>query len=167
MPAGIYERKYKPIEDRYWEKVDKRSEFECWEWTAALDTHGYGHIQRKGRTGGLVLSHRLAWELQNGDIPEEMHVLHTCDNRKCCNPDHLFLGDNQINVTDKMRKGRFKPNLGEQNGSAKLTEEQVKLIRRYCKLPKGRFTWDTIAKLFGVAQSNISAIHNRRTWQHI
>lgn len=89
------------VADRFWEKVDKATE--CWEWRAGTNHHGYGWF--KG-PDGAVLAHRFAWELINGPIRDGFWVLHHCDNRLCVNPEHLYLGDNQQNVDDKMRRGR-------------------------------------------------------------
>jgi hypothetical protein len=91
----------------------------CWEWTGGL-RRGYGLIQADGKT---VSVHRVSWELANGPIPVGMQVLHRCDNGKCLNPDHLFIGTQKDNIEDAVNKGRkpekFRP----------IPIESVRLIR--------------------------------------
>lgn len=81
----------------------------CWEWLLGKDRVGYGRlkIQLGSRSAFRFSSaHRYAWELWRGPIPDGMNVLHKCDNRACCNPDHLFLGTQQDNMRDMHAKGR-------------------------------------------------------------
>jgi len=85
----------------FWEKVEKTDA--CWNWKAFIDYKGYGQFGFKNK---VVRSHRVAWELTFGPIPSGLHVLHRCDNRKCVNPAHLFLGTNKDNVNDRELKGR-------------------------------------------------------------
>jgi len=94
-------------ECRFWAKVAK-TEDGCWNWTASKRHKGYGAFCYYRDDGTLVQgrAHRYSWEIHNGDIPDGMFVLHSCDNPACVNPDHLFLGTNQDNVDDMMRKGR-------------------------------------------------------------
>jgi hypothetical protein len=75
----------------------------CIEWTASTDTAGYGQMKVADR---LVLVHRLAWSLANGDIPDGLVVMHGCDNRLCCNVSHVSLGTVADNNADRSRKGR-------------------------------------------------------------
>ena len=75
----------------------------CHEWTKATNRKGYGRIWSNGET---VYTHRLAWELSHGWVPDDLQVLHRCDNPPCCNPAHLFLGTNADNMADKVAKGR-------------------------------------------------------------
>ncbi len=89
------------VADKFWSKVEKTDG--CWNWKSGCDSDGYG---RFGRPTGLCKSHRIAWTLSYGIIPPGLCVLHKCDNRACCRPDHLFLGTNADNTTDRTRKGR-------------------------------------------------------------
>ena len=84
----------------------------CIEWTGRLDAKGYG---RFSAAGGEVLAHRIAYSVHFGAIPEGAHILHRCDNRRCVNPHHLFLGSNDENMADMVRKGRASRRFGMDN----------------------------------------------------
>lgn len=170
-PATTKTCKRKPVADRLWSKVNKTKG--CWEWQGAKSGFGYGVIgvyvngARK-----LQKTHRVSWTLKYGDIPDGMCVLHKCDNPKCVNPDHLFLGSYADNVHDCIDKGRFhilKPgappprHLGELNGLSKLTSQQVLDIRNMSKT----MTRAEIAKIYSVSRSTVTDIVNRNTWRHI
>lgn len=73
-------------EQRFWEKVDRRTVDECWEWTAGLDGHGYGSFNLSPKT---IQSYRYAWLLLRGSLPDSAVLDHLCRNRKCVNPWHL------------------------------------------------------------------------------
>lgn len=123
------EYRKRSLEDRFWEKVNKNGPFiidtPCWEWTGSL-TKGYGYIGINNCTKNEY-AHRLSWIMAYGEIPDKLHVLHKCDNSKCVNPDHLWIGTNKDNQQDMIRKGRHNPVSfpGQSNPSAKLTNEQV------------------------------------------
>lgn len=89
--------------ERFWSKVDIQGLNDCWEWTASIKDTGYGQIRINYKT---LRAHRVSWEINYGEIPENMCVLHTCDNRKCVNPKHLWLGDKFDNMQDMSKKGR-------------------------------------------------------------
>lgn len=102
----------KTTKQRFWSKVDRNGPAHpelgtrCWVWTASTAA-GYGNfcVRRPLNVG----SHRFSWELSNGPIPEGLWVLHRCDNRRCVNPAHLFLGTAKDNVRDMIAKGRDVP----------------------------------------------------------
>ena len=150
----------KTLEERLWDKVSRRGEDDCWEWSA-YSIDGYGRIYDKGR---LVLAHRVSWEINNGPIPSDMHCLHKCDNPSCVNPGHLFLGDHSDNMRDMGAKGRSRASLGGTNDNSKLTEESVIEIRRMAACGNDH-KW--LASLYGVMPSCISKIVTYRTWSHI
>lgn len=128
----------------------------CWEWYGRRHSAGYGLISR-GR-----YAHRAAYAQAHGPIDSAQHVLHRCDNPPCCNPAHLFLGTQADNMADKQAKGRQAR--GARNGSAKLTEHDVRGIR--CLVSYGE-THAAIAGRFGVAPSQVSMIRNGHTWRHV
>lgn len=96
-----------PIAQRFWAKVDKRAPDECWEWTGARFQSGYGSILRGGRGSGCARAHRVSYEMNVGPVPSGMHVLHRCDNPRCVNPGHLWLGTHADNMADRRAKGRY------------------------------------------------------------
>ena len=146
---------------RFWDKVDKSGD--CWEWTSAK-VCGYGSFWLNG---GPVMAHRLSWELTNGPIPkgEGYHgtcVCHTCDNRGCVNPDHLFISDHAGNMSDKAEKGRSIK--GSQHSQSKLHENDIPRIRDMLRCGARHID---IAEWFGVARPIITNINCGRSWTHV
>lgn len=131
---------------------------QCWNWTGSCNKKGYGKIKINGRS---IIAHRFSWEVHFGNIPDGLFVCHECDNPKCVNPNHLFLGDHQTNMDDMVAKNRQAR--GESVGSHKLTTNQVKEIKQL----RNKLTQVEIGKLFNVGHSIVSAIHNNKTWKHI
>ena len=92
----------RPLAERLWEKTDKAGS--CWIWVGTTNRDGYGNIGIDNKK--TALTHRVAWMVTHGPIPVDLCVLHRCDNPRCVNPDHLFLGTQADNMRDMMLKGR-------------------------------------------------------------
>lgn len=154
-----------PVLARLWRRTTIDPVTGCWVWGGYCMKGGYGRITY-GAPGKLI--HRVSWAIHNGDIPDGMDVLHRCDNPPCWNPEHFFLGDDAANVADKMAKGRHRcgaPRRGADNWWAILDEATVLKIREAASTSGQPQT--AIGKQFGVSQSLISQIINRRIWTHI
>ena len=154
----------KTFEERFWPKVDKSGGPDaCWNWTGASNGVGYGKICNDP-AGRLALAHRASWEMTNGPIEGRLHCLHKCDNRRCCNPVHMFLGTNAENMADKVAKGRQARVRGSAQGRAKLTEADIPIIRHRCAAGELQ---RAIAVDYSVSQAVISCVATRRTWVHV
>ena len=165
------------IKRRFNSKLKPKNDNGCVEWSDVGKCRGYGRFRVGKRK---LASHRVAWAIRYGQIPDGMFVCHKCDNPSCCNPDHLFLGTHEDNMADMSRKGRTRdqrgdkhhfaknPSLikvGEQSTNAKLTEIQVRLIKE--KLKSGKLTQVAIASEFNVTGGCIHLIHKGVNWSHI
>lgn len=151
------------VAERFWPKVAKASDAACWEWVAAKHTSGYGKMGSGGRFGKTLLAHRVSYELHYGAIPPGMYVCHSCDNRLCVNPNHLWLGtacDNNADMRHKGRAGSYDKH-GERNPSAKLTRTDAGAIRHRALSGENQ---SAIAADFGVSTQLVSAINNNKVW---
>lgn len=170
------EYRKRDLAERFWEKVDKTSPDGCWPWTAAASAlHGYGrfsHDTARGprRRSFVRNAHTVAWELDRGrKLPPGKVVRHQCDNPICCNPKHLLLGTHAQNVRDKIRRGRFRPELtrrvvGEEHGRARLTEIDVIAMR--AARARG-MSVRALADVYGVHEMTASHAIRRITWKHV
>jgi hypothetical protein len=111
-----------PLSERFWQKVARGDDHECWLWQASADRHGYGQIiagaYHTGSQPRPLKAHRVAWELTYGPIPDGLWVLHRCDNPPCVNPAHLFLGTQTDNMRDAATKERIRGHFIEGGGRA-------------------------------------------------
>ena len=145
------------METRFWSKVHRGTDDECWEWTAARMSGGYGEF---GMHGSVLGAHRVAWGLIHGKIPIGLVVRHTCRLRHCVNPAHMELGPHTENMRDKVRDGT---NVGSLS-NRKLTDEQIVEIKQRL----AAYEWGLATRLatqYGVSPKTISAIRRGRTWK--
>lgn len=150
----------RPLNERFWEKVEIREKNKCWNWTGGCSLNGYGQISKNGKQKS---AHRISWELHYGKISDGMHVCHKCDNKQCVNPYHLFLGTHQDNMVDRDKKGR--QSIGENRPTSKLTKKQVlEIIDQYTGK---RGEQIKLAKKYGVSKTAIGHVIHNRTWRHL
>jgi hypothetical protein len=158
--------------ERFFEKVQTGEG--CWEWKGSIAPNGYGQFFR---SNGSRQAHRISWEYEHGAIPEDLHVCHTCDNRRCVRPSHLFLGTRSDNMKDMVSKNRHNTSAGcramllvrkvyngVDNHESKLTNEQA-MIAKAC--PKMRGAATRLAEAFGVSITVISDIRAKKRWTHL
>lgn len=149
-------------EERFWAKVDIRGEDECWPWKASVrrKDEGYGAFWMNGRHHP---SNRIALQLSGVDVPENMVACHKCDNPRCCNPRHLFVGTPLQNNDDKVLKGRHSK--GSTHGMAKLTDEQIAEIKRHkppgVKKVRAGLPQE-LANKFGITRAYVSVVYSSK-----
>lgn len=131
----------------------------CWNYLGLLQPNGYGIFGHHGKSS---LAHRAAYSIYKGEIPDGLQVCHTCDNRKCVNPDHLFLGTQTDNEQDKVSKGRGSK--GEKRPLAKHTDEEISELKS--RIRKGESV-PKLAKEYGIPQPNVYKIKYGKLWRHV
>lgn len=156
----VYEKR--PVEERFWERVEVRGEDECWPWLR-LDgspTEGRGQLWIDGAN---EYAPRVSWALAYGPIPDDRFVLHDCDNPSCVNPAHLFLGTQRENMLDMEAKGRRARcgRSGSKNPAARLTLSRVRAMRALA----GEMSYGQLARRFGVSKSQVVRIVNYENWR--
>jgi hypothetical protein len=157
---GHNRRRYLTAEDLFYKNITPGAPNECWEWPLSHHDGGYGRV----RHGSIEYrAHRLSYEIHHGPIPDGLCVCHTCDNRLCVNPAHLFLGTDRDNSDDKVAKNR--QGRGNRMPHAKLNDEAVRQIRNL--FATGNYLQRRLAEIFGVNDATIADVVNRRTWKHI
>lgn len=152
----------KNTDNDFWKKVRAGKSRECWEWMAGKMSRGYGTFSFQGTNR---LAHRLAYKFTHGSIPKGKYIIHSCDNKSCCNPAHLRAGTQKDNMRDMIERGRANKAKGEESGMSKLSEVDVKKIRKLYATEK--LTLTSLGKRFNVNHTNIHLIVTRSTWKHI
>lgn len=134
---------------------------DCLEWTGKVDSQGYGSLRLAGydKPRKYGKAHRLSYKNFFPEWDGVLSVLHKCDNRRCWNPDHLFLGTQKDNMHDMVAKGRSQK--GSKHSQAKLTEEDVRSIRASI------LGSNALAKLYSISPSSVDQIRWGKTWRHV
>jgi DNA-binding MarR family transcriptional regulator len=146
------------LKNRFFSYV-KKSE-NCWEWTGSLGTSGYGTINVAGVNRA---AHRISFIIENEEIPQGLHILHSCDNRKCVRPDHLRTGTNEENHIEKV--GKMRHSYGERHPKARLKEWQViEIVKSYSP---HKVTQSQLAEKYGTTRFNINCILRGKSWKHL
>lgn len=148
-----------PAKERFFEYVMYAIDG-CWLWLGSQNNLGRAIFTSK-EFGVNKVANRVSWMIHKGEIPKGLHVCHSCDNPLCVNPDHLWLGTDQDNNSDKVKKNRQSRLHGESNPAAVLNKEKVILIRTIAWTESAR----VIGIKFGVSESAILAIWNNKTWK--
>lgn len=144
-------KNFLPFPIRFWKRVQSGKPNECWPWLGKIEKTGYGRVKLGGKS---LNAHRVAFELGTGqNIKEGLNICHKCDNRRCCNPAHLFQGTDQENADDAISKGR-RDNFTKSDRAA------------ICKIRAFGIKQKIIGTMFGCDQSSISRIvtHNKRPY---
>lgn len=153
----------KTLHERFWRKVDVRSDNECWPWRATLSAGRYGAIKVGGKKGRDLKAHRIQCIWRGEDVEGKV-VRHTCDNSICVNPSHLLVGTQAENVEDCYLRGRNRHARGQYNGKAVLSDKQVMGIK--LRLARGETT-SKIAMSLGLRHLQVYNIATRKSYAHI
>lgn len=146
--------------ERFWAKVDRDAPNGCWEWTGAISKSGYGAF--RDADSKMVGAHRFSFEMAFG-ATDAQAVMHLCDNRICVNPAHLAAGSFKENMRDAARKGRMRRTDGEHSAVAKLTWDDVHVIRR--DYARGGVSQAELGRRFGVTSSCIRRVLSNENWK--
>lgn len=135
------------VEERFWNHVKKGKKNECWEWEGFTDKDGYGKMRTEGTNEGV---HRVSFRIHGGNIPKGMKVLHKCNNPPCCNPNHLYCGNQTQNMQDRIKAGNFK--YGQDHHNSVISDETVKMIK------EDTGTYKFLAEKYGCSASQVGNI---------
>lgn len=145
-------------QNRFWRLVDVGNPDDCWLWFGCKTRAGYGRVMIGGQR---KLAHRWALQLATDQESAGLNALHSCDNPACVNPRHLRWGTQLENINDRVNRCRNGAALGEANGSAKLTDQQVREIRNDWRPSR------VISAEYGVSQTMVCKIRTGKAWSHV
>lgn len=148
------------VKERFWSKVDRSGGPDaCWPWTASLDGRGYGQFGIGHDR--MFRAHRMAVEMDGRPVSPGDVVCHHCDNKRCVNPSHLYVGTKRTNTDDAMRRGQTAR--GERSGPAKLTSAEVSEVK--ARVAYG-WSQSMVAMMFGICQQSVSDIVRGVNWKY-
>lgn len=159
----------KTTTERFWSHVQVGEPDECWDWTGTTTIHGYGRFKVSGK---MISVHRYSYELSRGNLPSDLDICHTCNNRRCVNPKHLYAGTAKQNVADAIRAGTqhnfqktgtrgTRRHRGTAVVGAVLTEQRV--LEIFHRVRAGE-THRAIAFEYGVGKTTVSKIASGQCW---
>lgn len=150
--------------EKFWNKVDIKSDVECWEWLGSKYRNGYGRFNIGNNK--VVTASRVSYYLTYDDFDLNNKNIHKCDNPSCVNPNHLFMGTQKDNMKDMVLKGRGGvPGIkGSQIGTSKLTEDEVYQIKKRLANKESK---KLIAEDYNVSLTMVCYIADNKWWRHI
>lgn len=149
------------VDEYFWAHVQKSDG--CWTWTGTVFADSrYGRVT--SRIAPSCLAHRVSYILHHGEIPADMCVCHTCDNTRCVNPEHLFLGTSAENTADRERKGRGAKGV-RNGGGVKLDDAKVREMRALHAA--GGITYAELGRRYRVSDVTAQYVIERRIWKHV
>lgn len=148
--------------ERFWSKVKIGNPNECWEWIAGPYHNRYGIFWLHGKN---ISSHRMAWQIfHKKKIPIGMLVNHHCDNMRCVNPRHLYIGTNEDNNRDTVTRRRRVNNAPKGIKHSKCLLKEFEVLRIYSDK---KHSYQELANIFNVSPSAVRSIRRAKTWKHI
>lgn len=165
LNARIPVEQIKDVGPRFWKYVRKNGPNGCWE-CERLDRKGYGrhYFGKKGLISKEFRAHRFLYFVTNPTADQSLMVLHRCDNRRCVNPDHMFLGTAKDNADDMISKGRAKHACGEANAVSRFTTEQILKAK---ELHASGLGYTRVGRIVGISKTHVRSIIKGRAWAHL
>lgn len=147
------------VEERFWQRVDKDTDSDCWIWTGEIYSHGYGMLGHRGESEN---AHRVSYALHYDEAPDGSFICHTCDNKVCVNPKHLYLGDAKTNVDDFLERG---PDNWQADVNSLTAEDVIEARRLYWQ--KEDLTVEGLAEMYDMSTTGINSMLSGKSWDYL
>lgn len=142
----------------FWTHIDKLGELDCWNWTGKKTRDGYGSIHWNSKS---YSSHRVSFEISTGESPDGFEIMHSCDNKSCCNPNHLRKGTHIENMQDMINKGRQAKIFPDNKG--KMNYELAEKLRQDFSVIKNK---RKLAIIYNISPIHVRDILSRKCWKY-